>query len=74
MSFLDRLKNFGSKILTGIKSMSEKVIPTMKKIAPYAGEILKHLPLPGASVAGDVIKKYGDPVLTGIEDISKKIY
>ena len=73
MGFLDRLKNFGSKILTGIKSMSEKVIPVVREIAPYASQILKTIPVPGASVIGNVIDKYSDPVLRGAENVTKLI-
>ena len=69
MAFLDRLKNFGSKILTGIRSISEKVIPVVRKVAPYASEILKSLPMPGAQTAGELIGKYGDPMLTGMEKL-----
>lgn len=66
--FLDRLKNFGSKILTGIKRVGEKVIPVIRKVAPFAAKILKHVPLPGAATAGQLIEEHGDKVL----DITSK--
>lgn len=69
--FLDRLKNFGSKVLGGIKSIGEKVIPVAKKMAPYAAEILKSLPFGGTAIAGKAIEKYADPVLTKAESLMR---
>lgn len=73
MGFLDRLKNFGSKILTGIKRVTERVVPVVRKIAPFASKILKHVPLPGMSTAGALIEKYADPVLRTAQDIGRMI-
>lgn len=54
--FLDRLKNFGSKILGGIRSISEKVMPVVRKLAPHAAGILKNLPIPGAPLIGEALQ------------------
>lgn len=73
MGFLDRLKNFGSKILKGIKRVTERVVPVVRKIAPFASKILKHVPLPGMSTASTLIDKYADPVLQKAQDIGRMI-
>lgn len=53
--------------------MTEKVVPVVRKIAPWASKIIKHVPLPGASMVGEAIEKYADPVLSGAERLGKLI-
>lgn len=48
-------------------------MPVVRKIAPWASKIIKHVPLPGASMVGEAIEKYADPVLSGAERLGKLI-
>lgn len=67
--FLDRLKNFGSKILGGIRSLGEKVVPIVKKMAPHAASILKTLPFAPTQAIGNLI----EPAVQGVDTLWSKI-
>lgn len=61
MGFFDRVKNFGSKIISGVRKgwdfVKDKVAPAIRKVLPVAGKIADVVP------GGGIVK----PVLGALD-------
>ena len=70
MGFFDKLKNFGSKVITGVRKgwdfVRNKVAPVVRKVLPYAQQAASFIP-----GAGPVANKVADVDDKGLKFVGR---